>query len=444
MLPAAFVVFGASGLVALSGCREREAHGGPRLVASASPAESALAAASARSRQPSPRAQPPEPSALARAGKRLFFDPSLSASGKMSCVTCHDPNHAYGPPDEREVELGGPNLDQPGQRAVPSLRYKEYTPPYADLLDNPDGMSAPGPGGGFTWDGRANTLAEQAAFPLLSPLEMANASAEAVVQRLRATSYASELEQTFGHDAWSDDQATFQKALAALQAFQLEDRSFHPYTSKFDLHASNKIGGDFTPAEYRGYQVFADPKRGNCASCHFSGAGINGSSGLFTDFSYEAIGVPRNRALPQNRDASFFDLGVCGPVRSDHVPERGAPNAFCGMFKTPTLRNVSKRKAFFHNGVIHSLKDAIRFYDTRDTRPELWYPKQGGKVQKYDDLPPIYRKNIDGQMPLDGRRAGSKEPLSEQNIEDLLCFIQTLDDDYVPPASPPKPGPCVD
>jgi cytochrome c peroxidase len=429
-------VLALAALAALSGCQEREAHGVPRAAEPPAPAVSA--------RPPSPRAQPPEPSALARAGKRLFFDASLSASGKMSCATCHDPNHAYGPPDEREVELGGPNLDQPGTRAVPSLRYKEYTPAYSDLLDNPDGMSAPGPGGGFTWDGRANTLAEQAALPLLSPIEMANANAEAVVTKLRAARYASELEQAFGHEAWSDSKATFEKALAALQAFQLEDPSFHPYTSKFDLHASNKIGGDFTPAELRGFQVYADPKRGNCASCHFSGAGLGGSSGLFTDFSYEAIGVPRNPALAQNHDPAFFDLGVCGPLRSDHVPERNAPNAFCGMFKTPTLRNVSKRKAFFHNGVIHSLEDAIRFYNTRDTRPELWYPKKGGKVQKFDDLPPAYRKNIDGQMPLDGRRAGSKAPLSDQNIKDLVCFIQTLEDAFVPPVNPPKTGPCVD
>jgi cytochrome c peroxidase len=377
-------------------------------------------------------------------GKRLFFDPSLSASGKMSCATCHDPNHAYGPPNDAAVELGGPHGDRPGARAVPSLRYKDYTPAYADLLENPDGMSAPGPGGGFTWDGRANTLAEQAALPLLSPLEMANEDAADVVKRLRATTYARELETTFGTDVWKDSQATFRRALAALEAYELEDTSFHPYTSKFDLHAGNKLGGDFTPAEYRGYQVFADPKRGNCAACHFSGAGIGGSSGLFTDFSYEALGVPRNRALPQNGDSKFFDLGLCGPLRADHAPKDGSPNGFCGMFKTPTLRNVATRKVFFHNGFAHSLEEAVRFYNTRDTRPELWYPKRAGRVQKFDDLPPGYRKNIDGQMPLDGRRAGSKEPLSDQNVRDLLCFLETLTDDYVPPKTPPTSGPCID
>ncbi len=423
-------------LLALPACEEREAHGGP---ASAKPSLPALPMSAT-----SPRAKAPEPSALARAGKRLFFDPSLSASGKMSCATCHDPNHAYGPPNDLAVQLGGPNGDQAGARAVPSLRYKEYTPAYADLLDNPDGMSAPGPGGGFTWDGRVNTLAEQAALPLLSPVEMANKDAADVVNRLRATSYANELAAAFGAEAWADTERTFKQALAALEAFQLEDRSFHPYTSKFDLHASNKIGGDFTPAERRGFLAFADSQRGNCASCHFTGAGLNGSSGLFTDFSYEAIGVPRNAALPQNKDAAFFDLGICGPARDDHRPAGAAPNRFCGMFKTPTLRNVATRKVFFHNGVIHSLEDAVRFYNTRDTRPELWYPKHDGKVQKFDDLPPAYRKNIDPQMPLDGRRPGSKEPLSEQDVKDLICFLGTLNDDYVPPAAPQSSGPCED
>jgi cytochrome c peroxidase len=109
----------------------------------------------------------------AQLGKQLFFDKSLSASGTMSCATCHDPAHAYGPSNGLSVQLGGPGMNRTGTRAVPSLRYKEYTPPFADLLDNPDGISAPGPGGGLTWDGRAPTLAEQARVPLLSSVEMA-------------------------------------------------------------------------------------------------------------------------------------------------------------------------------------------------------------------------------------------------------------------------------
>jgi cytochrome c peroxidase len=410
----------------------------------------------------SPRA--PGLSAAAEVGRQIFFDKSLSASGQMSCATCHDPDHAYGPPNGLAVQLGGPHRDEAGLRAVPSLRYKEATPAYADLLDNPDGVSAPGPGGGYAWDGRADTLADQAKLPLLSPIEMANTSPAEVARKIAAAPYARQFEQAFGNPR-ADGDTVFKNALRALEAFQKEDPSFHPYTSKFDLHAGNKIGGSWTPAERRGGLVFASPKLGNCASCHYPGAGLNGSSGMFSDYSYEAIGVPRNAALAANQDSKLADLGLCGPLRTDHaaLPQ---PNRFCGMFKTPTLRNVAQRKVFFHNGAMHSLEQAIRFYNTRDTMPELWYPTiggrakerpdprfpgyglittqyVGGRIQKYDDLPEAYRGNIDPQMPLDGRRAGSKPPLSEQQIADLICFLETLTDGYHVPATPPVSGRCV-
>jgi cytochrome c peroxidase len=413
-----------------------------------------------------PAAAPHAPglSAAAEVGRRIFFDKTLSASGQMSCATCHDPDHAYGPASGLAVQLGGPHLDQAGLRAVPSLRYKEATPAYADLLDNPDGVSAPGPGGGYAWDGRADTLAEQARLPLLSPIEMANAGPAEVARKIEAAPSAAQFAQAFG-DARGDADAVFKDALRALEAFQKEDPSFHPYTSKFDLHAGNKIGGSWTPAEARGGLVFASPNLGNCASCHYPGAGLNGSSGMFTDYSYEAIGVPRNPELAADQASKPADLGLCGPLRTDHaaIPP---PNRFCGMFKTPTLRNVTQRKVFFHNGAMHSLEQAIRFYNTRDTRPEIWYPTVGGRakakpdpsfpryglvttqyvggrVQKYDDLPEAFRGNIDPQPPLDGRRAGSTPPLSERQIADLICFLETLTDGYQVPAAPPVSGRCV-
>src|SRR5262249_32160505 len=115
-------------------------------------------------------------SLAAQAGKKIFFDKTLSASGKLACASCHDPAHAYGPPNDLAVQPGGSKMSDAGTRAVPSLRYQEYTPPYADMLDNPDGISAPGPGGGYTLDGRAPTLAAQAKIPLLAANEMANRS----------------------------------------------------------------------------------------------------------------------------------------------------------------------------------------------------------------------------------------------------------------------------
>lgn len=378
-------------------------------------------------------------SPVASVGKSLFFDPSLSASGRMSCATCHDPAHAYGPPNALPVQFGGPELRDPGTRAVPSLRYSEFTPPYSDMLDNPDGISQPGPGGGFTLDGRAPTLAAQAAIPLLAANEMANHDAADVVTKVK-TSHGREFESAFGREIFSDTTNAFRSALEALQAFQLEDDSFHPYTSRYDRYASNKAGGELTPQERRGLAVYNDPKKGNCFACHYNGAGVNGSVRLFTDDTFEAIGVPRNRDIPANRDLAHFDLGLCG--RADHpLPASGE---YCGMFKTPTLRNVAIRKVFFHNGQIKSLRDAVRFYNTRDTSPELWYPVLNGVVQKFDDLPMPYRRNIDRQAPLDGRPLHSPPAMTDQDIDDLLAFLGTLTDaDLTPSGFPPGPLPQI-
>lgn len=427
----------------------------------AAPAPAAAAPAAA----PAPASGPL--SLAAQVGQKMFFDKALSGSGQMSCASCHDPAHAYAPANDLAVQLGGPRLDQPGTRAVPSLRYKEFTPAYADLLDNPDGISAPGPGGGFTWDGRADTLADQARVPLLNAAEMANASPADVVRKLQAASYAPLIAQAFGAHVFDNPDTAFASAVQALQAYQLEDTSFHPYTSKFDRYASNKLGGNLSPAEVRGLKVFTDPATGNCASCHYQGAGLNGSSALFTDFSYEAIGVPRNAAIAANADPSYYDMGVCGPLRTDHLPASpGAADSFCGMFKAPTLRNVATRSAFFHNGVMHTLEQVIRFYNTRDTNPELWYPTVGGQpkakndpafptyglvttqytggtVRKFDDLPSAYLPNIDPQMPMDGRKPGSAPPMSEQDIHDLICFLHTLDDADTTAAQPLKPEDCA-
>jgi cytochrome c peroxidase len=409
---------------------------------------------------PGPAAPPPRALTPAAAvGKLLFFDQTLSASGEMSCATCHDPAHAYGPPNGLAVQLGGPTRTSPGLRATPSIRYKEFTPGYQDLLDNPDGFSLPAPGGGLAWDGRANSLSEQAKAPLLSPFEMANADAGELVSRLRTSPSAPAFIRAFGAAALADADLAFAKVQLALQSFQIEDPSFHLYNSKYDLWLYKKPGAELTPAEQRGLTVFKDTKTGNCQGCHLADASMDdGAPAQLTDFSYEAIGVPRNPEIPANHDRKYRDLGVCGPLRDDHTKFA----EYCGLFKTPTLRNVATRAVFFHNGIMHSLEQAVRFYATRDTRPELWYPTVGGRaraepdprfpryglvttqytggtVQKYDDLPTANQKNIDQQLPLDGRAAGGKDPLTERQIGDLLCFLQTLTDDYQPGAPPASP-----
>ena len=378
-------------------------------------------------------AQADDLSPLARLGQQMFSDKTLSASGKQACASCHDPARAYAAPNGLPVQAGGPRMTRAGVRAVPSLRYKEATPPYADMLDNPDGISTPGPGGGLTQDGRAATLAEQARIPLLNPIEMANRNPADVVARVRKASYADAFRAVFGEHAFDDDATAFDNATKALQAFQLEDPSFHPYSSRYDLYAGNKIGGTMSAAEARGFAVYNDPDKGNCFACHYNGAGLFGSVALFTDFTYAAIGVPRNAAIPANRNARYADLGLCS--RPDHAGK--ANEQYCGEFKTPTLRNVATRSVFFHNGRMKSLAEVIRFYDTRDTDPARWYPKVGGVVRKYDDLPRRYRGNIDTQKPLDGRARGSAPPMTEQEMADLEAFLEMLTDQDVVALLPP-------
>jgi cytochrome c peroxidase len=370
---------------------------------------------------------PPQMSARAELGKLIFFDPSLSASGKMSCVSCHSPEHAYGPPNGLAVQLGGADLHRPGTRSVPSLRYLTFTPLFSRHYYTPasEDTEDEGPTGGFMRDGAAATLHDQAAFPLLNPNEMANANAADAATRLKHSAYAQTFVKLFGAQAFAHPEDALLHAGEALEAFETEDTSFHPYTSKFDAVMSGHA--DFTAQELRGYALFNNPDKGNCAKCHIDSPGPGGRPAQFADFSFLALGVPRNPEIPANRDPRYFDLGLCGPYRHDLAGETN----FCGMFKSPTLRNVATRSVFFHNGRFHTLVDVMRFYVERDTNPRKWYPaRANGKVDKYDDLPQRYRDNVDvADAPLD-RKAGAKPALNEAEIRDVIAFMKTLNDGY--------------
>jgi cytochrome c peroxidase len=370
-------------------------------------------------------------SLAAQVGAKMFFDKTLSGSGAISCATCHSPDFAYGPPNGLAVQLGGVDDNTPGVRAVPSLRYKEFTPAYADLADNPDGVTPPGPGGGFTWDGRVSTLADQAKIPLLSTFEMANSSPDAVVNAIKVGPYGALFKQAFGDNAFDDPANAFNLAVSALQKYQQEDTDFHPYTSKFDVLRHNR-GNYLTAQEMHGLQLFNDETKGNCIACHLSGNAAGGSVAPFTDYSFEAVAVPRNMDIPANADATHFDMGLCQAAETGHTPANSAK--FCGMFKTPTLRNVATRQTFFHNGVFHTLRDVVEFYNKRDTNPELFYSKASdGSVNIYDDLPAQYQPNIDMTVPVVHTR-GAAPSMTEQDVDDLVAFLGTLTDGFQPPA----------
>jgi len=131
--------------------------------------------------------------------------------------------------------------------------------------------------------------------------------------------------------------------------------------------------------------------------------------------------VPRNRAILANRDSAFFDLGLCGPARIDLTDP-----SICGAFKVPTLRNVAITGPYFHNGRFQTLREVVDFYVTRDTNPERWYP--GGN--KFDDLPPQYRGNVNTEeVPYD-RHPGESPRLNPEEIDALVAFLGTLTDGF--------------
>ena len=370
--------------------------------------------------------KPPTPAAMAAVGRALFFDPALSASGKLACATCHSPTFAFGPAGELPVQRGGANNARPGMRAVPSLTYTQNIPPFTEHFFDSEGDDSidQGPAGGRTWDGRAQSAHDQARVPLLSSFEMANASPEAVAARVQRAPYAAEFRATFGEHVFDDTALAVKGVLIALETYQQTPSEFYPYSSKYDAYLRGQAS--LTTQENRGLAAFNDPARGNCARCHPSAVSA-GAFPQFTDFGYAAIGAPRNAAIPANADSRYFDLGLCGPLRTDLAdkPE------YCGLFRTPSLRNTATRRVYFHNGVFHRLQDVVRFYAERDTDPQKWYPRAAdGSVSKFDDLPAKYQRNVDQEPPLD-RHAGGRPAMTERDIEDIVAFLNTLTDGYV-------------
>jgi cytochrome c peroxidase len=364
-------------------------------------------------------------SAAVQLGRLLFADPSLSASGRLACASCHDPGNAYAAPRGAGVVMpGGPALDRPGLRTVPSLRYLGDTPHftrhyYVSTASEPQDR---GPAGGFMRDGRADTLSAQVMLPWFDPAEMANADLASLAARLRALPYRAQFVQLFGAAALRSDAALVAHAAEAIEHFELEAPDLHPYSSRYDQFLAGR--GALTAQELRGLRLFADPAKGNCAECHPHDTGPGGRGPAFTDYSFHALGVPRNPEIPANRERGFFDLGLCGPRRTDLAGER----AYCGFFKTPTLRNVARRQFLFHNGRVRTLSDAVRFYAERDRRPELWYPRGAAGPRRFDDLPAALRGNVNrSDAPLNWR-AGMPPALDAAEVEDLVAFLRTLDD----------------
>ena len=346
-------------------------------------------------------------------GRQIFEDTSLSASGKMACATCHVAARAHTEAAGGFLPLGGPNLDQQGLRSTPTTHTLFANAAFR--FENNE------PFGGFTWDGRADSLADQAGGPFFEAAEMANADLPDLMTMVRNASWFASFLSTFKVAANASDTTIFDAIKQAIATYELGDTDYHLFNSKFDRMQDGQAS--LSNQELRGLSLFNDPTKGNCAACHTSANQADGGKPLFTNFGYAALAVPRNTSTRTTSDPTFFDLGLCGPNRKDLA----ARTDLCGKFKTPTLRNIELTAPYFHNAAINDLTDAVRFHVTRDTDAARWFPAVSGVVQRYNDLPAQHQANITRVAPFD-RQAGDAAALNESEIADVVAFLKTLTD----------------
>jgi len=397
----------------------------------------ALSACVAGAVEPEPRVYGDRPSVaqLTDLGRAMFVDTGLSASGRLSCATCHDPAAAFGPGARTPSPFADADPAHAGTRAIPSLRYAQFAGRFTEhTLDDEETHGADGgPTGGFTWDGRADTAREQARIPLFDAREMANADAAALARRVAAAPYAARFRRAFsapGRDVFDD--AAQVVAWVAL-AFEVYGQApeFAPFDSRYDRFLAGRA--TLSPAELRGLALYRDPAKGNCDTCHPSRRSQNGRAPLFTDAGFVAVAPPRRADLPPLALAATVasrargaeaDLGLCRAGRAGLSDDP----SFCGRFRTPTLRNVALRTSFFHNGSVRTLRDAVAFYATRDSDPARWYPRRAdGGVRAYDDLPPQSVPYVNREVPFEPL-PGGRPRLDDDEIDDLVAFLRTLTD----------------
>lgn len=347
-------------------------------------------------------------------GKFLFFDKALSIDGNQSCAACHDPAYGYTGPDEM-VNLHGSVYPGSiptrfGDRKPPASAYAGESPIlYYDAVDEVWV-------GGMFWDGRASgwtlgdPLAEQAKGPYLNPVEQALPDAQALCMKVAASMYAGLFEQVWGAGSLQCETPeqyglVYDQIGFSVSAYE-KSYQVNPFDSKFDKFWSKakQKGVDVTEInvsnwkQYRGlglnnkevygFAVFNDEEKGKCALCHTLDEGAAGFP-LFTDFTYDNLGLPKNPENPiYNSNPTFIDPGLGGFLMSAGYPE-DVYMAEWGKVKVPTLRNVDKRvgktvKAYGHNGYFKSLEDIVHFYNTRDVAD--WPEPEYGDTVNFDEL----------------------------------------------------------
>jgi cytochrome c peroxidase len=248
---------------------------------------------------------------------------------------------------------------------------------------------------------------------------MHNRSLDDVARKLRSAPYAEDLKRAFGTQALETTASTMAALGKAMESF-LQSREMAPFSSRYDGWVQGKA--TFSAQELRGMQLFQNPDKGNCASCHkFNPTSSNPARSMFTDYGFDAIGVPRNRAIPATRDPKYFDTGLCATAAARKWPDVGQ---WCGYFRTPSLRNVAVRERFMHNGVFATLREAVAFYATRSIAPERWY--KDGRL--FDDVPRQYHGNVNAATLPYNRRKGMQPAIDDDEIDAIVAFLRTLTD----------------
>jgi len=363
-------------------------------------------------------------------GGAIFSDINLSKNRNQSCMTCHHPsagfadpvNQAY--PAELPVSEGSiPGLF--GGRNAPSAAYTGFSPKF--YYDEVEGLYI----GGMFWDGRAtgstleDPLAEQALGPFLNPIEMALPSKDRVIQIIKKSKYAVLFTQVFGAGAFDNVDEAYNNVGRAIAAFE-RGILLNRFTSKFDKFWKEQ-GKDvgqfgvkpdpanpedliyvgvpknfkskyFTRQEAEGLALFNAVDKGKCALCHLTTNYLSGSKTyppVFTDFTYDNLGVPVNPQIAELAGRQRIDYGLGARILelqalTPDVPLESLPSGDGGMvmiakneagkFKVPTLRNVQRTAPYGHNGYFATLKAITHFYNTRDTDPAWPDPEVASTV----------------------------------------------------------------
>jgi cytochrome c peroxidase len=367
---------------------------------------------------PSPSARPSTSrSARASLGRSIFFDPNLSEPRGTSCASCHDP--AQGFAGNHGSHLGvalGSRPDHFAKRNTPPVLYLRFVHKFH--LHWEEDAPLVSAYGGFFWDGRSDSIVDLVKQPLLNPNEMNNTSARQIAATVAASAYAADFRKEFG-SALSDPDATLTALGEAVSAY-LVSPEMSPFSSKYDDCLRGRA--QFSPIEARGLKLFKDSAKGGCSACHkMDDHSSDPAASLFTDYEFDAVAAPRNRALPAAHDPNYFDLGLCQRAGDDY---QSKTEEFCGSFRTPSLRNVAVRKNFMHNGVFSKLRDVVAFYATRSTDPRRWYTYG----VPFDDLPAKFRQNVNVDKAPYNRHEGDVTPLDEKDIDDIVAFLGTLTD----------------